>query len=113
MTLRQRQPREYDGAHLAWIRTLPCVVCGDDTSTEAAHIRYSDARAAKRNVGKSEKPDDRWTLPLCGQHHRAQHETSEREFWKHLGVDPIFLALALSCVSGDHAAGVQIIEASR
>ncbi len=111
--LRQRQPRQHDNKHLDFIRELPCCICGNNTSTEAAHIRYQDARAAKRYVGKQEKPDDRWAIPLCGMCHREQHNMSEREFWKDMKQDPIFLALALFSVSGDYASGVQIIEANR
>ena len=108
--LRQRQPRKHDDRHLDFIRSLPCVVCLDNTTTEAAHVRKPDPRAAKYYTGKSEKPDDCWTLPLCGKHHREQHSHSEAEFWQHLGIDPTFICLALHRVSGDHQAGEQIIS---
>ena len=111
--LRQRQPRKHDNGHLDFIRSLPCCVCGDNTTTEAAHIRYQDPRAGKRYVGKGEKPDDKWAVPLCGKHHREQHGTGERIFWAGYDIEPIILALALFCVSGDYASGVQIIEANR
>jgi hypothetical protein len=111
----QRQPRKKENGHLAFIRGLPCCVCGDNTSTEAAHIRMADAKAGKRYVGKGEKADDRWTVPLCGGHHRIQHQCGELAFWGAPStpgyLDPIFLALALHSVSGDHEAGCSIIEA--
>ena len=99
--------------HLNFIRSLPCVICQDNTAIEAAHIRYADRRAAKPITGFGIKPDDCWTLPLCGKHHRAQHAGSERIFWTQSLVDPIFLALALYRVSGDHETGEQIIRAAR
>jgi hypothetical protein len=111
-TVRQRQPRKKENGHLDYIRGLPCCVCGDNTSTEAAHIRMADARAGKRYVGKGEKADDRWTVPLCGPHHRHQHIVGEATFWKfYHSIKPILLALALHSVSGDHEAGCRIIEA--
>ena len=30
-----------------WTRQLPCLLCGDNTSVEAIHVRYSDLRADK------------------------------------------------------------------
>jgi hypothetical protein len=91
----QRQPRERDEKYLTWIRLLPCVLCGDATATEAAHVRMHDVLASKRECGKSEKPDDRWALPLCGNHHRDQHDR-ERYFWSTLHhMDPIRVSLAL------------------
>lgn len=105
--------RQHDEKHLGFIRQCPCVICGDDTTTEAAHIRFHDLRADKRMVSINEKPDDRWTIPLCGRHHREQHEGNERTFWREAGIDPVFVAMALYLVSGDHAAGQRIIGANR
>lgn len=105
-----RQPRQHCDAHLAFIRLLPCCVCGDDTTTEAAHVRYPSSRAAKRSVGMGEKPDDSFTVPLCGECHRKQHGINEREFWKQSGVDPIFTALALWNATGNTERGEQIVR---
>lgn len=96
--------------HLDFIRSLPCIVCADNTATQACHIRYADERSGKRQTGMGEKPDDIWTVPMCQKHHNAQHKMNEREFWKQLGIDPILLALALSAVSGNHEAGEHIIR---
>ena len=105
--------RVKDRSHLEFIRQLPCVVCGDNTSTEAAHIRHGDRRAAKRSTGLAEKADDTWTLPLCGDCHRLQHGMNETAFWKGYGIDPIFVALALFRVAGDQSAGELIIAEAR
>lgn len=110
MSLRQRQPRKQDVKHLQFIRELPCLVCGDPHSTEAAHVRYGWRKAAKRDVGKAEKPDDRWALPLCGRCHREQHAGGEQMFWHARNIDPIFVCLALHASSGDHEAGEQIVR---
>ena len=104
-----RQPRLHDEKHLQFVRTLPCIVSKDNTSTEAAHIRYSDLRVAKRKVGVGEKPDDRWVLPLSSEQHRRQHAINERTYWKLVGIDPILYALALYAVSGDYEKGCEIV----
>lgn len=108
-----KKPRVRDEKHCDFIRSLSCATCGDNTSTEAAHIRMGDPRAAKRPTGMQEKPDDRWVIPLCGRDHREQHHVGERAFWAGKEIDPIFLALALYGVSGDHEAGEQIIQEMR
>ena len=110
-----RQPRQHDEKHLAFIRQLPCIACGDNTSTEAAHIRFADRSIAKRETGMAEKPDDRFTVPLCGKHHREQHEMgNELQWWRDdLEIDPVKVALALYSVTGDHERGEQIVMASR
>lgn len=101
--------RRRDESHLRFIRQLPCLLCLDDTGTEAAHIRMADARIAKPITGISIKPDDRFTIPLCSRHHREQHGGGEREFWEGLGTDPILLALALYSISGDTQEATRII----
>lgn len=110
--MRQRQPRIYRPDHLAFIRTLPCIVSGDDVSVEAAHIRYADPRVDKRPCGNSEKPDDMWTLPLADDVHKRQHRMNEREFWRQVGIDPVFYALALWSITGDHERGCRIVQAA-
>jgi hypothetical protein len=109
----QRTPRDKDEAHLKFIRTLPCCVCGDDTTTEAAHVRMADRSIAKPMSGMQTKCDDRFAVPLCGGHHREQHAESEHQWWLNLGVDPIKVALALYSVSGNYERGWLIVTASR
>jgi Protein of unknown function (DUF968) len=93
--LRQREPRERDEKHLDYIRSLGCCVCGDETSTEAAHIRTASLENGKIHTGMSEKPSDKWAVPLCNKHHREQHTMNELEFWKKHGIDPFMLAMTL------------------
>lgn len=96
-------------SYLDFIRSLPCCICLDNTSTEAAHIRFGDRRAGKRPTGMGERPDDKWTIPLCGVHHREQHTRGERLFWDEMDRDPIFLSLALQAIAGDLETAEQII----
>lgn len=99
--------------HLAFVRQLPCLICADWVSTEAAHVRFGDPRAAKPITGIGIKPDDAFVLPLCNEHHREQHSMGERNFWKACGIDPVFICLALWRVSGDYEAGAQIVRFAR
>lgn len=94
--LREREPRVKDEKHLRFIRSLPCCICGDNTSTEAAHLRVGSIGHGKPHTGMAEKPSDRWVLPLCNRHHREQHATGdELKFWDFHGIDPFMLALTL------------------
>ena len=108
--MNSRQPRQHNEKHLDFVRSLPCCICLDNTSTEAAHVRLASLRAGKRQVGKGERPDDKWTVPLCGAHHRMQHEIGEAPFWKSVSRDPIFCALALWAATGNHELGEQIVR---
>lgn len=115
--LRQRQPRERNGAYMAWIARSPCVACmalgrGFVTPVEVAHIRFGDPDRGWQPTGAAQKPDDRRTAPLCVAHHRigpeAQHGRGERQWWAWLGVDPINLVADLNAAydAGGMPAGV-------
>lgn len=108
--LRQRKPRDHNEAHLDFVRSLPCCVCGDDISTEAAHLRTANLEYGKRHSGLQQKPDDKWTLPLCGRHHREQHQGNEINFWSNEGINPWVLAMSLYLASGDSEAAYMILE---
>lgn len=90
----QRQPRQHDPRHLTAIRACPCVLC--KAEAEAAHVRYGDPQRGKRPTGIGERPSDRWTVPLCPDHHRAaddsQHDHNERSWWLEHGLDPLAIA---------------------
>lgn len=111
---RRKQPRVKEESHLAFIRSLPCCVCGKHGPSEAAHIRMADARYAKRASGTAEKPSDRFTVPLCPRCHRlgpdAQHSMNERVFWEIQKIDVIVVAAALHAFSGDEEAAALILR---
>jgi hypothetical protein len=110
--MRQRHPREENEKHRRFIASLPCLICGA-RDVQAAHVRYADLSVGKEYCGKQEKPDDRFTVPLCIKHHESQHEWNERNWWKLTGIDPIKVALALYSVSGDQARGEMIVNSCR
>jgi hypothetical protein len=101
--------------HLAYIRKLPCAVCGY-VPCESAHVRYNDpARDKYQAIAK--KPSDRFVVPLCAAHHRegkgAQHTMGERAFWERNGIDPLRLAELLFSVTGDYERGENIARQAR
>lgn len=108
-----RRPRQHFAQHLAFIRTLPCLTTGLIGSTEAAHIRFASLAHGKRETGKSEKPDDCWSVPLSASEHRDQHAMNEREFWRRAGIDPLVVAALLFASSGNEPAACQIIIAAQ
>ena len=95
----QRQPRERDPGYLAFLRRLPCVVCGATRRIEAAHVRAGYSSAGWAPTGMMQKPDDARAVPLCATCHRegpnAQHRANERQWWSGHGIDPPDLCRAL------------------
>lgn len=83
--------------HLAAVRKLPCIVCGTDKAPVRAHHLRST-----REGGAGQKPPDKWTVPLCDDHHNMGVDCvhgvgSKKElgwFARH-GIDALALAAAL------------------
>ena len=74
----------------------------------------ADARVAKPITGVGIRPDDVFVLPMCGKHHRQQHQGNERQFWQvEVGIDAILYALRLYSVSGDYSGGLAVLKAAR
>lgn len=108
-----KDPRRHSEAHLAFIRTLPCLATGSQASydkIEAAHVRYPSLRHGKRETGKAEKPHDCWTVPLSARAHREQHSGDEEEFWRRRNIDPLTVAALLWLHSGNEEAARRVIN---
>lgn len=98
---KQRRPRDRNEVHLAFIRGLKCCLCGAP-GPDPAHIRAASPIHGKRETGGAERPADKWTTPLCRQHHDEQHAAgNELLWWASKGIDPFSLALSLYAASGD------------
>lgn len=115
---RKRQGgRRVEKGHLAFVRSLPCVVCGSRQGVESAHIRMPSIMHGKGKTGMGTKPDDVFVTPLCAACHRtdsdSQHNGSESAFWEARGLDPFMIATALFASSGDEEAAELIIQAAR
>lgn len=100
--VRRPNPKR-SASHLDFIRSMPCCVCGHSPRSEAAHVR------AGTDGGLGVKPSDRFTVPLCHDHHRIQHTIGELAFWSQRGVDPTALAEHLWTKSGDLDAGTRAV----
>lgn len=98
---KQKRPRERDEGHLKFIRSLRCCLCGKP-GPDPAHIRSASAVYGKRETGGAEKASDKWTVPLCREHHDEQHAVgNELTWWASKRIDPFGLALALYAATGD------------
>lgn len=92
--------------HLAFIRTLPCLVTGLSGRTEAAHLRGASPLHGKGMTPMGRKPDDCWAVPLSADAHRAQHRMNEAEFWNQHGINPFVMAKVLYGLTGDYEEAV-------
>ena len=97
-------------SHEEFVRGLPCVACGDTTTTEVAHVSYADLRYGKFGRGKGQKEESVWVVPLCGTCHREQHYYGETEFWELHKIDPCRVAAALFIRTQDYQTALQILE---
>ncbi len=82
-------PRRRDKAHLRFVATRACLVCGRQPS-DPHHLRFAQRRALGRKVS------DEFTVPLCRSHHRELHRAgNESRWWSGLGINPIVIAQEL------------------
>jgi hypothetical protein len=78
-----------DKAHLKFVATQPCLVCGRQP-TDPHHLRFAQPRALGMKVS------DEFTVPLCRGHHRELHQTSnEVAWWEKLSIKPLEIAKGL------------------
>lgn len=96
----QRKGRIADPSYLVMVRQLPCIACGCDVGVQAAHIRMNSAAHGKRQA-MGQKPDDKWCLPLCDEHHREQHRVGELQFWFDLDTSPLLVCERLQRAAPD------------
>lgn len=99
--------------HLAFIRSLPCVVTGQSDGVQAAHVSYEDLRYGKLGRGKGQKEEDCWCVPLAGVAHDIQHKTGEQAYWRLHNIDPCRVALALWRCSGDFETAMIVLQHAR
>jgi hypothetical protein len=84
------EARRYrDKAHLQFVASRPCLVCGRKPA-DPHHLRFAQARALGRKVS------DEFTVPLCRTHHRELHRSgNEFRWWEATGIDPLKIAREL------------------
>lgn len=84
------EPRRHrDKAHLKFVATQPCLVCGRSPA-DAHHLRFPQPRAMGRKVS------DEFTVPLCRTHHRDNHRFGdEAAWWDRQAIDPVGMSRQL------------------
>ena len=84
------EPRRLrDKAHLKFVASQPCLVCGRQPS-DPHHLRFAQPRAIGMKVS------DEFTVPLCRGHHRQLHQAgNEVAWWEDLGIDALEIARGL------------------
>jgi hypothetical protein len=81
--------RRRDKAHLRYVATQPCLICGRQPS-DPHHLRFAQPRALGLKVS------DEFTVPLCRGHHRQLHQAgNEVAWWDDLDVDALEIAKGL------------------
>jgi Rad52/22 family double-strand break repair protein len=81
--------RRRDKAHLRFVASQPCVICGRHPS-DPHHLRFAQPRALGVKVS------DEFTVPLCRGHHRQLHQAgNEVSWWKGLNIDALPVARQL------------------
>jgi hypothetical protein len=63
-----------DKAHLKFVATRPCLICGRQPS-DAHHLLFAQPRAIGLKVS------DEFTVPLCRGHHRELHQVGNEQLW--------------------------------
>jgi hypothetical protein len=84
------EPRRLrDKAHLKYIASQPCLVCGRQPS-DPHHLRFAQPRALGLKVS------DEFAVPLCRGHHRQVHQVgNEIAWWEDLTIDALEIAKGL------------------
>jgi hypothetical protein len=78
-----------DKAHLKFVASHPCLVCGRQPS-DPHHLRFAQPRAIGMKVS------DEFTVPLCRGHHRQLHQVgNEVAWWDNLKISPLEVAKGL------------------
>jgi hypothetical protein len=78
-----------DKAHLGFVASQPCLVCGRQPS-DPHHLRFAQPRAIGLKVS------DEFTVPLCRGHHRQLHQAgNEVTWWGNFNLKPLVVAKAL------------------
>jgi hypothetical protein len=78
-----------DKAHLKFVASQPCLVCGRQPS-DPHHLRFAQPRAIGLKVS------DEFTVPLCRGHHRQVHQSGdEKAWWESFRIDALEAARSL------------------
>src|SRR3974390_144268 len=95
-----------DQAHLKFVATQSCLVCGRQPS-DPHHLRFAQARAIGLKVS------DEFTVPLCRGHHRELHQAgNELAWWEKLNIKPLEVAKELWEQTHPRSVAVSLVQPS-
>ena len=82
--------------HRKWIRGHTCSVPGcQGGPIECAHVQGSPVVPYEDRGGLQKKASDKWTYPLCADHHAESHRIGHDTFDRRHGIDRAKIAAAL------------------
>ena len=92
--------------YLAWLHTLPCIVCILPWKLNQSGVSYSNVQKTKTEAahlgahGISQKAPDRQAVPMCRFHHQtgpeSLHNIGPKRFWALHRLDPNTIISALN-----------------
>lgn len=100
----KRASRWRSPAHLSFVRKHSCAKCGGMAGIQAAHVRLGSG------AGVGQKPDDYFTVSLCRDCHRRQHEQGERTFWSGFALADLIEAF---CKASPKRAEIEAVRRER
>jgi hypothetical protein len=102
----KERPRLRSKAHLAFVRSHPCLVC-KQLPCDAHHVRFAQHRTLSRKVS------DEFAVPLCRSHHQELHRHgNEKAWWANLQIAPLPIAKQLWDTGPEHTNGLMRSEAA-
>jgi len=91
-----------DKAHLRFVASQPCIVCGRQPS-DPHHLRFAQPRAIGLKVS------DEFTVPLCRGHHRQLHQVgNEVAWWEERNINALGVARELWQRTHPHIGSIKI-----
>ena len=91
-----------DKAHLGFVRSQPCLVCGRQPS-DPHHLQFAQPRALGLKVS------DEFTVPLCRNHHQQLHQAGNEVAWWH-DLDIKALEIANRLWAESHAGSTLVVD---
>ena len=104
MTLQKPPKPIRDKAHMTFLKTLDCCICGRSSGPPHHLLRGSD-KCAGRTAG------DNFALPMCPKHHHALHaDGNEVRYLAIYGIDGPVRAKALYEAYPDREQGLRVVR---
>ncbi len=73
--------------HLAYIRTLPCIIHNKGEHCNGLPVVAHHLTHVNDKGGMGLKTGDNYTIPICWLHHQTLHSMGESKFWKRWGIE--------------------------